>query len=196
MSIRPKRREASRDWSDAELVAAACAGDSKAFGVIYNAHADYTFALIGRLVGPVNEREDLLQDVFVRFHHALPRFRGDSSVRTFIARIAVNRSHDHLRKRRRRREDLWVNLEQAIGATVDGTEKANAACDTATVLRCLEEIRPKKRVAFVLRVVCEMSYGEIAELLDVKPDAARQRVGHARRELEALLAKEGVSAYD
>ena len=183
--------------TDSELVAQAMSGDNLAFSRLYNQHADYVFALLGRLVGPVPERDDLLQEVFVQLFRALTTFRGDSSVRTFISRIAVNRAHDHLRTRRRRRESLYDDLEAIpiADAKSRGVRDASMVMsDRRTVLRCLERITPKKRVAFVLRVACEMSYGEIAELLEVKPDTARLRVSHARRELSRMLAKEGISS--
>ncbi len=55
---------------------------------------------ITRLVGPVAERDDLVQKVFIAFHRALPSYRGEARLSTYLHRIAVNTAYDHLRGRR------------------------------------------------------------------------------------------------
>ena len=182
--------------AEEELIVRTLGGDHRAFSDLYQQHANYIFGLIGRLVGPVSERDDLLQDTFVRFHQALPRFRGDSTVRTFIARIAVNRAHDHLRQRRRRQQQVYAQFyaHQLDAYQAHNRDARSVVSERLLALRCLEKISIKKRVAFVLRVACGMSYGELAELLNINPDTARQRVVHARREIKRHLSRDGMSS--
>ena len=86
---------------DAALIAAARQGDGAAFARLFRRHADAVRTRITRLVGPVAERDDLVQKVFIAFHRGLPIYRGDARLSTYLHRIAVNTAYDHLRGRRR-----------------------------------------------------------------------------------------------
>src|SRR5205823_544445 len=87
--------------ADEALIAAARQGDGAAFARLFRRHADAVRTRITRLVGPVAERDDLVQKVFIAFHRALPTYRGDARLSTYLHRIAVNVAYDHLRGRRR-----------------------------------------------------------------------------------------------
>ena len=91
----------NRDGEE-QLVARFRAGDAEAFAEIYLAHVDGVYRRLTRILGPVAEREDLTQDVFVVLHRALPKFRGESTLSTWIHRIAINTALDYLRARGRR----------------------------------------------------------------------------------------------
>lgn len=174
---------------DAELAAAAAIGDADAFGELYTRYADRVFARITHLVGPGSDREDVLQQVFLELHRALPRYRGDAAVSTFLYRITINVACDHLRRRKRRAGD---HDPAALDALIDGEptpeDRARRRQQLAQVFALLERIKPAKRVAFVLVAVEGLSLAEAAELIGASPDAVKQRVLHARRELLALLA--------
>lgn len=174
---------------DAELAAAAAVGDAGAFGELYARYADRVFARITHLVGPGSDREDVLQQVFLELHRALPRYRGDAAVSTFLYRITINVACDHLRRRKRRAGD---HDPAALDVLIDGNpspeDRARRRQQLAQVFALLEQIKPAKRVAFVLVAVEGLSLAEAAELIGASPDAVKQRVLHARRELLALLA--------
>jgi RNA polymerase sigma-70 factor, ECF subfamily len=174
---------------DAELATAAAIGDAEAFGELYTRYADRVFARITHLIGPGSDREDVLQQVFLELHRALPRFRGDAAVSTFLYRITINVAFDHLRRRKRRAGD---HDPAALDALIDGDptpeDRARRRQQLAQVFALLEQIKPAKRVAFVLVAVEGMSLAEAAELIGASPDAVKQRVLHARRELVELLA--------
>ena len=174
---------------DAELATAAAIGDAEAFGELYTRYADRVFARITHLIGPGSDREDVLQQVFLELHRALPRFRGDAAVSTFLYRITINVACDHLRRRKRRAGD---HDPAALDALIDGDptpeDRARRRQQLAQVFALLEQVKPAKRVAFVLVAVEGLSLAEAAELTGASPDAVKQRVRHARRELVALLA--------
>jgi len=161
---------------DAVLVAAACAGDRTAYQTLYRRHLPGVFARVTRIVGPVPEREDLVQHVFIDLH-----------------RIAVNVACDHLeRMRRERRVTAPLDGERAeqLAAPAPSPEaQARQRQELASVLAHLEALRPKKRVAFVLVVVEGLSLAEAGEILGAHPDAVKQRVLAARRELAARLER-------
>lgn len=170
-------------------VARARAGDRDAFAQLYHQHVDRVYARLTRLVGPVPERDDLLQQTFLQVHRALPRFRGDASVATFIHRIAVNVALDHLRAVRRRPLDLDDAAVTAMAAAApDPAARAASRQDLARVFGLLGELTPEQRVAFVLIAIEGLTAREAGELLGASPDAVKQRALAARRALLAALA--------
>jgi RNA polymerase sigma-70 factor, ECF subfamily len=180
------------DDLDAALVARHRAGDPDAFALIYRAHVDAIYRRLGRILGPIPDREDLTQDVFLALHKALPGFRGDAKLATLLHRIAINRACEYLRiKARRPSTPVDAGFFDAL---VDGggspERRASERQALQRVFDCLARIKPKKRVAFVLRVVDGLSFEEIAELVDATPEAVAKRVQHAQSELDELIARD------
>jgi len=176
--------------SDTELAVAAATGDAAAFAELYGRYADRVFARLTHLIGPSHDREDVFQQVFLELHRALPRFRGDSSLSTFLYRITINVAYDHLRRRGRRAGDHDPNaLEALITGDPTPEDRARRREELHLIFSLLEHIKPKKRMAFVLVAVEGLSLGEAAELLGAQTDAVKQRVLHARRELVALMSR-------
>lgn len=174
---------------DVVLVERAREGDRDAFEALYRRHAAMVYGRLSRLVGPVAEREDLTQEVFLGFHRALARFRGDAAPRTLLHRITVNVAIDHLRRRGRRViEALDARaLEELVGDDVGPEERAQRAQRLALVFAALARIAPKKRVALLLRVVEELSFPEIGAMVGATADTAKKRALHGLRELTARL---------
>jgi RNA polymerase sigma-70 factor (ECF subfamily) len=161
------------------------------FEEIYGRHVDAVYARLTRLIGPVPEREDLTQEVFLGLHRALPGFRGDAALSTLIYRITVNVACEHLRRRARR---PTVGLDDATLAALVAPEPTPEATarrreEVARVLRALDRIKPRKRVALLLRVVDGLSLEEIGALVDASPETVAKRVQHGMRELTAHLAR-------
>ena len=185
------RRAAPADQrSDAELIGLAAAGDSGAFEVIYRRHAERVFGLLTRLLGPDIEREDLLQETFVRLHAALPRFRGDCTLSTLAYRIATRVVIDHWRRRRRVRMQPELDFDGEIAPGLSPAEHADRRESIARAVMLLNKLKPKLRVAFVLREVMDLPHDEVARIVEAHPAAARMRVALAKRALAALARKE------
>lgn len=176
---------------DAALIERILAGDERAFATLYRRHVDRVFGLLTRLVGPVPEREDLVQQIFVDVYRALPSFRGDSAFSTFLHRIAARAAYDHLSRRRRRHTsaELDESCEELIADDLGPAERAQKRRDVERALELLGRLKPKKRIAFVLVVIEGMSLREAAALTGDSPDAVKQQVLHARKELEAMEAR-------
>jgi RNA polymerase sigma-70 factor (ECF subfamily) len=176
--------------SDESLVARAAGGDRQAFDDLYRRYVDVVWARLGRLIGPDPEREDLLQQIFLDLFRALPRFRGDASLRTFLYRIVLNTASDHLKRRRRSPAAIPdEQLDELMDADASPEQRAAERQRLATTFAALDRLKPKKRIAFLLRVVEGLSLDEIAELTDATPAAVAQRVRHAHRELKALTER-------
>lgn len=174
---------------DVALVERARGGDRDAFEALYRRHVAAVYGRLSRLVGPVAEREDLTQEVFLNFHRALPRFRGEAAPRTLLHRITVNVAIDHLRRRGRRPVEALdaKTLEELVELGDGPEERTRRAQRVARVFAALEGISPKKRVALLLHVVDELTFEEIGALVGAKAEAAKKRAQHGLRELIARL---------
>jgi RNA polymerase sigma-70 factor (ECF subfamily) len=155
------------------------------FREIYRQNADRVYGQLTRLVGAVPERDDLSQQVFLRLYRALPRFRGEATLGTFLYRIVANVACDH---RRRTRRVLTPCLDELRDPGPSPEAQARRRQDLRRVLELLARVKPKKRIAFVLVAIEGLSYEDAAAWLGVNVPAAKQRVLAARRELFALLA--------
>jgi len=188
------------ELDDGVLVEAARAGDGEAFSRLFRRHADAVRTRLTRLIGPVPERDDLVQNVFIALHRALPAYRREANVSTYLHRIAVNAAYDHLRARQRQRDGVRrrpsdgarsLDIEElADGATSAMEDQVAARADLARLLALLDQLSPKKRIAFVLVAVEGCSLAEAASLIGAAEDTVKQRALHARREMVALLAPE------
>ncbi len=187
MSTPVKRRA---PIAEADLVARTLAGDEAAFTAIYEQHHERVFALLTRMLGPIAERDDLLQESFLQLYQALPSFRGDASIATFLYRI-VSRLAAKAGKRRKR-EPLAFDSEllgRCFGEA-SGSKGAQDRQRLGRVFGLLLNVRVERRIAFVLSAVEGLSYAEVGEVLAIGPDAAKQRCLRARRDLKKLLDKE------
>ena len=183
---------------DAELVQRGRGGDERAFDELFDRHSDRVYRWLSRLIGPANERDDLVQEVFVSVYRGLSNYRQEAAFTTWLYRIVANTAHSHLRKRSRSKErftpsaaELHREIDRAL--IHSGTSPEDLAEQREQLVRALallDRLKPKKRIAYVLRMVEERSLQEIAEIVGATPAAVGQRVKHAQRELSAMLARE------
>ncbi len=181
---------------DEVLLARHWAGDPDAFAEMYRAHVDSVYRRLSRILGPIAEREDLTQDVFLALHRTLPRFRGNAKLSTLIQRIAINRAFEHMRRRTRRPVTLVDErfFDELVATAASPAARVAMREELTVVFECLTKIKPKKRIAFLLRVVDGLSFEQIAELVDATPEAVAKRIQHAQRELDTLLARRELEA--
>jgi len=189
LELRIRDESMGREDPDAALVRAIVDGDRAAFDRLYRRHVDSVFRRLTRLVGPDPERDDLVQHIFLDVFRALPRFRGDAAFTTFLHRVVVNVACDHLRRRKHTPVRLEPESLAALpsGASPELDLRQRQALERA--LELLSRLKPKKRVAFVLRVVEGLSLEEIGTLVGATAAAVGQRVKHAQRELLAMAER-------
>lgn len=185
---KPARAEPSPE--DPGLLAACRAGDQRAIERLYRTHVTTVSRVIGRLVGPSPDLEDLVQATFIETLQTLDRFKGSSSLRTWVTRIAVHVAQHHLRSGRvRRHVALEVVGERELGGYDPDHDRNIDEKRLAIKLHALlDRLTPKKRVALLLFVVEGRPVEEVASLMGATAVATRSRVFFARRELRALIA--------
>ena len=168
-----------RDDPLAGTAAAAARGDEHAFAALVRATQADVWRFLAALSDP-DSADDLTQETYLRVFSALPRFRGEASVRTWLLAIARRVAVDHLRRRGRSvpsagqpRPDDWVSPDQT------------GHVDVADLVAGLPADR---KTAFVLTQLLGLSYDEAARVCEVPIGTIRSRVARARAEMVAALA--------
>jgi RNA polymerase sigma-70 factor, ECF subfamily len=180
---------------DQELVAQAAAGSREAFDELVRRHQVSIVSLARALTGGSADAEDLAQDVFLRVWRSLRGFRGDSTFRTWLHRVAVNVIHSHHgRVSRLRRLFQAAPAESPDQRDHDPIESAADSIDVESdfVLRdaidkALATLPDELRVAVTLRDVQGLDYKEIAGVLDVPIGTVESRIFRGRQRLKPLL---------
>jgi RNA polymerase sigma-70 factor, ECF subfamily len=179
--------------TERQVVAAAAAGDRHAFDELVERHRSAIHQLTRTLTQDDVEAEDLVQETFIRAFRAIARFRGDSSFRTWLHRIAVNVIRSH---RTRPHLAIVSQWSAAAGAEDDDLLESIGSGDDlegTVLLRCmldraLTSLPPRAREVVVLRDVQGFEYQEIATLIGAPIGTVESRIFRARRMLRPLLA--------
>jgi RNA polymerase sigma-70 factor (ECF subfamily) len=182
-------REGILDQGDASLQARLLRDDQKAFRELVER---YTPLLVNLASGIVYDREtarDIVQDTFTSFYASLHRFNGKASIRTYLYRIAVNKSIDYVRKMRTRAR-LQSKLNADYEATADPTDRVD---DRIVVREALASLPVKLRMPLVMVECQRLRYGEIAKILGIPLNTVRTRIYRAREQLRREFRERGVA---
>jgi len=177
---------------DLELAQRCRHGDAAAFEEVYRAHAGRLYNLVLRMSGSTQEAEDLLQEVFLHAHRKLGSFRGDSSLGTWLYRLAVNHCLDFLRGRQSRMTRVTDSLDEE--GAVEPAAVAPAVPTAVSRLdleRAIGRLPRGCRAAFVLHDVEGFEHNEVAKLLGVSEGTSKSQVHKARMKLRAMLNGSG-----
>ena len=168
-----------------ELARHAAGGDRAAMQTLFTAlfpvvHKHLSFVLgFGPLV------EDAVQESMLRIHRALPGFRGESSLATWALAIASRTATKHARRERRHQGASLDGIDTAIY----GGEAASAGGELVLLVKALDRLHVKKRIAFVLMAILDYSAAEAGAVLGTSPNTAASRYRHARQELLAHISR-------
>lgn len=161
---------------------------------VFRHYVDDVHRIVARLLGPSAGRadvEDVVQLVFIAIQRALPRFRGDSKLSTWVYGVSARVVMTQLRGWRRHRRLLAALGDHLQAAdTYTPEQSASERQELARVWRCLLRIKPKKRVVYIMHELEDLSGNEIAEALEIPVATVWTRLHHARKELLAALARE------
>ena len=169
-------------------------GDDAACERLVADHQRMVYQLGRNLLGDPQEALDLCQEVFLRVFQMLHQFRGQSTLRTWIYRIALNQASNRLRWWRRRHKSQQVSLEDAPQG--DLPEQRHSSMPdrvlqqrevAGRVWRALDGLPFDQRAVIVLREIDGLSYEEIAASLGVAVGTVKSRLARAREELRQAL---------
>ncbi len=171
---------------DADAVARALDGDTRAFAILVDRHAPVCLRYATRMLGNRDDAEDVLQEALVRAHRALGTYESTRDFRTWLLSIVANRCRTALATRGRR--DRFIAVD-AADREVAG-EAPPGGDDLSAVQWALEQLEPKHREAFLLKHVEGLSYEEMAGVTGAGISALKMRVRRACERMRDLLEDE------
>ena len=171
------------DTPDRALAQAVMKGHEPSFRILYRRHTPAVFRVVARMLGDgAADVEDVVQDAWVKAVRALPGFRWESSLRTWLSGIAINRTREVLRKAGRRLDDQPLPLR--------GTPSRPDPTDTRMDLEAaLTTLPDGYRTVLLLHDWEGFTHPEIAAHLDIAVGTSRSQLFHARRALRHVLGE-------
>jgi RNA polymerase sigma-70 factor (ECF subfamily) len=181
--------------SDQALIRAVLAGDKEAYGVLVERHGDSMFRVAFRITESEPDAEEIAQEAFLRGYRSLKEFDARADFKTWIYRIAVNCA---LQVLKRRRSEGAVPIGEEFDEESKGIQLADCGAGPERLLldreiehrrhAAMEKMTEDERLAFVLRHLEGRSTDEIAAVLEVTPNNAKQAVFRAVQKMRRSLA--------
>jgi RNA polymerase sigma-70 factor (ECF subfamily) len=171
------------------LIAAAKAGDRRAFEELVRATSADTYTLAYRLMGDEEDARDVVQDAYLRAFRSLKRFRGEARFSTWMYRITANCAATHLARRSKGRHEELSGDEPVPDERPDADPEAMAEAGLLRdrVTAALADLPDGLRAVVVLRDVYDLPHEAIASELGITEAAAKVRLHRARRKLRERL---------
>ena len=178
------------------LVTALCQGADDAYEILLQRYQQPVYNLVYRLMNDPSDASDIVQEVFLKVFKNIGNFRGNSSLKTWIYRIAVNEAYNHRRWfSRHQRREVALGPEEGLRTYADSLADTSRtpfdqAADHETfalVEAALDKLNPKFRAVVVLRDIEDLSYEEIAAVLDISIGTVKSRILRGREALRKIL---------
>jgi RNA polymerase sigma-70 factor (ECF subfamily) len=181
--------QARTEDPDLALVERFRAGERRAFDEIVRRHQRGIWHIARRYLRNDADASDVAQQTFVRAFKALAGFRGDASVRSWLYRIAINLSLNHMRDHARERPEGGAEIaEGKLVRRATGPQRIIEGEDAARLRAAINELPPKQRMVLELRIFDDLSFREVAELADCTENAAKVNFHYAVKRLKELLS--------
>ena len=171
---------------DLTLVLKVKEGDRKAFSELVKRHQKGVLRLCLRFMKDLDAAEDVVQESFIKSYERIETFEGRSSFRSWLYQIAVNTAKNKLRERRDGITD-FNQVPLAVAAKAESKMVHNAVADL--ILKYVELLPFKQRTALVLRIYEDLSFKEIAEIMECPYDTAKANFRHALMKMKDELSR-------
>lgn len=158
-------------------VEAVRAGDKEAFAAIVRRYESALVGYLYRLVGDREQALDLAQETFLEAYQGIIRTRAEISLPAWLYRIATNNAYDVLR---RRRLIAWLRLKPQVAQDAPAEDPADRATERVMVERALAQLSQDDVTCLLLSNYVGFKHHEVAQILGIRPDAARQRIARAK----------------
>ena len=182
--------------TEQQLITALCNGEEPAFKELVDQFGDRVFNTALGLLQQQQDAEDIAQEVFIQVYRSIGQFKGESLLSTWIYRITVTKSLDHLRSKKRKKRfgfvrSLFGDNNQPIiepGDFVHPGIIQEKKEDAAMLFSMIEELPENQRTAFILNKVEDLSYREIADILKTTESAVDSLLQRAKQNLRKKLS--------
>ena len=164
-------------------------GDQNAFDELCLEFQQKIFSLCCSLCGNYDDALDITQDVLIKIYKGISSFKGDSSLSTWIYRITKNACYDFLRKNKKNPdEEIPDNF---VSQSLTPEEMTIKNENIELVRKCIDKIPAKYKLPLILREYRQLSYSEIADILEISEGTVKSRIFRAREYLLKLISESG-----
>ncbi len=177
--------------SDIDLIELSKEGDQFAFKEIVRRNKSRIAATIYGMIGRCEEAEDIGQEVFIRFYRSMNNFKGESSLSTYLTRIAINLSLNEIKKQKRKRFFSFHKMLEE-GTDLEGQETPLMFNESREIINnAVAKLNAKYRPVIVLRLIDGYSTEETAKILDLPFGTVLSRLARGQKILKELLTPYG-----
>lgn len=176
---------------DDELIRLTLDGNSQAFGEIIRRYERVVARTVKGMVGNVPQAEDVGQETFIRLYKALPEFRGEAKLGTYIQRIAINLSLNEIKKDKRFSVlSISGKSNDEAGIFQLHSGESEKSVDIKEIVRhAIDKLTPEFRAVVTLRMIQGYSTKETADLLELPLGTVLSRLSRAKEQLHDILDK-------
>jgi len=191
--------DGAREIGEGAFVDALRSGDADAFDAMVNRYSADIYSLLVRLTGDSEESADLTQETFLRALRSIADFRGESTLKTWLFRIAINESRNRFRWWKRRRRDKIFSLDASVGDSetriwetladdaISPEDETLRRERSAALIEGLASVKSMHKEVIVLCDVEGLTYEECAAALGTNVGTVKSRLSRGRDELRRLL---------
>ncbi len=175
-----------------DIIASAANGDVNAFETIYKEHAAFITNVVGRIIENHEDTKDVVQEVFIKIFNVLGSFRHQSSLRTWMYRIAVNHALTVVKQRSKERNmhTQWDDNDAFDSPVYPAEEGLDEHKEKEKMVQALLNVlNPDQRACIVLRSIEGLSYQQISDTLNIPLNTVRTRIKRARLAMMAAKSK-------
>lgn len=178
---------------DSELVRLAQRGEGLAFNILVDRYQQRVTQLVYRYVRDTDTTMDLVQDIFFKIFRNLVMFKGDSKFSSWLFRVATNDCIDHLRRVKVRKEQSLDQYQENGFDVADEAETANVSgmlqekLERRRIAEALDRLPDIQKSVVILKVYEEMTFDQIAEILNEPVSTVKSRLYKALQSLGGIL---------
>ena len=174
--------------TDQEIIKRVLTGETDLFRDIIVKYESQVASVVFGMIGKTPEAEDIGQETFIRFYKNLKNFRGDSTVGTYLTRIAINLSLNEIKRRKRKNMLFMTNENENYEIADSSSNKSETKEDRDLIHKAIRNLKPKFRSVIVLRLIEGYSTQETANLLKIPVGTVLSRLTRAQRKLKEILS--------
>ena len=174
--------------NDKEIIALQRSGEyHKAFNAIVESSTERLYWHVRRFLCSHDDANDLVQEIFIKIWNALPSFKGDSQIYTWIYRIATNEALNVIRRQRLRSFIEFDSLAERMIQKIDEDPYFNGDTLQRELHKAIQRLPEKQKLVFNLRYFDEMKYEDIAEITGTSVGALKASYHHAYNKIKSEL---------
>jgi RNA polymerase sigma-70 factor (ECF subfamily) len=166
------------------------------FEQIYKTHKDLVYNLALHYTQIAEDAEEIAQDVFVNIYNNSHKFKGESTIKTWVYKITVNKSLDFIKAKQRKKRSFWIGAQDiqspltlAPAETMHPGVILEEKEAMGRVFRAINELPERQKTALILLKIEQQSPAEVQDIMELKPKALESLIHRAKQNLEKILNK-------